>query len=237
MIPEFQQLVTRHRLRRGDTAASQPVMASGHPRLDACLPGGGYPAGALTELLYTGSGVGEFSLLLPLLSWLTRTGTHISMVNPPYPPYAPALVRAGVELPRLVVVRPEGRDATQWTIAQMARSGLFGAVLCWAVADYRQLRRLQLAAETGGHCLFLYRSAGAGDQASPAALRLHLEAGPDGLWVSVLKCRGPARARVLCETEQLVPDALSGLSPANDDSEHVVAVPASAVSGYRNGHC
>ena len=48
-----------------------PVLASGHTRLDRHLPGGGWPLGALTELLTETAGSGEFSLLLPTLAIMT----------------------------------------------------------------------------------------------------------------------------------------------------------------------
>ena len=53
----------------GDTLASLPeaTIPSGHPELDAELPGGGWPRGNLTEFLVDRGGLGELSLLLPAL--------------------------------------------------------------------------------------------------------------------------------------------------------------------------
>ena len=42
--------------------AALPALSSGFPALDAELPGGGWPRGALTELLVDASGYGECSL-------------------------------------------------------------------------------------------------------------------------------------------------------------------------------
>lgn len=199
MQSPLQRLLADRRLRLAHTHSRLPTRASGQARLDACLPGGGFPSGALTEILSAAPGAGELSLLLPLLARLTREdATRVALVAPPHLPYAPALAQAGIDLGRLLVVRP--RDATEalWASAQMARCGLFPAVLCWAPAKTAQLRRLQLAAETGDACLFLYRPARVREQASPAALRLDLEPAAEGTWVTVLKCRGPAGARVLC---------------------------------------
>jgi protein ImuA len=50
----------------------QAVLASGHAALDAQLPGGGWPVGALTELLLPHPGVGELRLLAPALAALQR---------------------------------------------------------------------------------------------------------------------------------------------------------------------
>jgi hypothetical protein len=52
------------------------------------------------------------------------------------------------------------------------------------------MRRLQLAAETGNALGILFRSAQAGKERSPAALRLKLEAVNNGLAVHILKRRG-----------------------------------------------
>jgi protein ImuA len=54
--------------------ASQPARAdthcvdTGHPALSAQLPGGGWPAGTLTELLQQQHGIGELRLLGPTLA-------------------------------------------------------------------------------------------------------------------------------------------------------------------------
>jgi len=234
VTPELQRLFAQNRLRRGRVPARQPAVASGHPRLDLCLPGGGYPLGALTELLHDRPGTGEVSLLLPLMGRLTRDGEHIGFVAPPWPPYAPALAGAGVDLRRVMVAHAAGPGDGLWAAEQMARCGLFGAVLCWSPAGGSQLRRLQLAAEEGGRCLFLYRPTRIADSASPAALRLRLEPDHPGVWASVLKCRGPAGARVLCER----PTAEGAMSPlplpmhsANDLDDSHVALPVPTTSG------
>jgi hypothetical protein len=70
------------------------------------------------------------------------------------------------------------------------RSTACGMVLAWPrkPSPFPVLRRLQLAA-TEGHCLgvLLLSDLPAG---TPAALRLRLEAGEQGLWVHILKTRG-----------------------------------------------
>jgi hypothetical protein len=64
-------------------------------------------------------------------------------------------------------------------------------VLNWLPrADYQQLRRLQLAAETGAAIGFVFRPLGAASQASPAALRLSVSASANGPRIDILKCRG-----------------------------------------------
>lgn len=170
---------------------------SGFAALDRELPGGGWPAGALIELLLDQPGVGELSLLLPLLGGAPAE-RWITLVSPPLLPYAPALADAGVALSRLLLVRPpQARDAV-WAARQAAASGSCAAVLAWLhMPDNTALRRLQLAAEAGATPLFLFRPLAAARQSSPAALRLCLTPAAGQLRVDILKRRGPPLARPL----------------------------------------
>ena len=179
---------------RVDELPRPAAVSTGHPSLDAALPGGGWPLGAITELLCDVCGIGEFSLLLPALVTLARGGRHLACIAPPHLPYAPALRQAGVPLERLLLIQPEGGDAPRlslWAAEQLLRCPAVGAVLLWPGAiDERRVRRLQLAAETGGGCGLLYRPTRAAQQPSPAALRLQLQAASDGLRIQIRKSRG-----------------------------------------------
>ena len=55
-----------------------PGIRSGFPALDAELPGGGWPAGVLTELLPENIGIGEVRTLGPALSQLSKQGRWIA---------------------------------------------------------------------------------------------------------------------------------------------------------------
>ncbi|WP_380021517.1 translesion DNA synthesis-associated protein ImuA [Dokdonella ginsengisoli] len=177
--------------RRSAVAQSRvDALATGCAALDAELPGGGWPRGALSEILVEQDGIGEFGLVVPALAALTRARQRVVLIAPPYVPYAPALAEAGVDLKYLVQIDAGAVDA-YWTAEQCLRAGCCGAVLNWLpAADYRQLRRLQLAAETGAALAFVFRPAGAVAQASPAALRLRVSADADATAIEILKCRG-----------------------------------------------
>jgi len=60
----FAALLDRSDIWRGDSLnrAGTPTVACGFPELDAELPGGGWPAGALTEILPAHEGIGELRL-------------------------------------------------------------------------------------------------------------------------------------------------------------------------------
>ena len=167
-----------------------PSVPTGFPRLDAELPGSGWPRGAFTEIAFEGEGIGELSLLAPALAALSKGEQWIVLVDPPHLPYAPAFSRAGVDLSRLVLVRPAGQAL--WAAETALRSGSCAAVLAWPGAvNQRELRKLQLAAEAGGSWGVYFLPASEAPATSPAALRLRL-APADGetIRLHIVKRRG-----------------------------------------------
>ncbi|MFQ5642172.1 MAG: translesion DNA synthesis-associated protein ImuA [Thiogranum sp.] len=177
--------------RGGQVNAAASVVPSGFSELDALLAGG-WPQGALTELVMPCQGIGALRLLTPALARLSQDDRWVCWVAPPHIPYAPALVSAGIDLSRVLLVHPKARQDGLWAVEQGLRSGNCGAVLAWPTLDDDDvLRRLQLAAEAGDAIGFLFRSRRCVRRPSAAALRLQLDPGTDGkLSVSVLKRRG-----------------------------------------------
>ena len=182
------------RVWRGKVATvARAVLPTGFHELDRALPGGGWPLGALTEILIDGYGIGELGLLMPALTALTkddpaRPKKWVAWVAPPFVPYAPALQQRGVNIDRLLMIHPtSGGKSRLWAIEQAIRSGSSAGVLAWvAAADDVILRRLQLAAEEQGCWVLLFRPASTRSQRSPAALRIHLSQAR----VEILKCWG-----------------------------------------------
>jgi hypothetical protein len=200
-LPQPAQHLSRDELRarlermsRGTHADDQarPVaLATGFAQLDAVLPGGGWPVGAITELMPEAQGIGELTLLLPALAQLGRAGRFSVWIAPPCLPNPLALERHGLALAQLLLVRTRDARTVLWVAEQFLRCPAIGAVLAWPAAlDDRRVRRLQLAAETGGGCGLLYRPPAAAQQPSPAALRLRLETRGTGLHIEILKARG-----------------------------------------------
>jgi protein ImuA len=202
----------------------QAVLASGFAELDAQLPGGGWPAGALTELLLPHPGIGELRLLAPVLAALQRQQRSLMWFDPPAAPCAWALSALGLDLRQLVVVRArqglqrqqarqqalgrlEGRARERlpaadvlWALEHALKSGHLGAVLAWLPVRLPAdaLRRLQLAAQSHPGPAFLLRGEEARLRPSAAPLRLALaSAGPDVLRVALFKRRGPPLAQPL----------------------------------------
>jgi cell division inhibitor SulA/protein ImuA len=175
-----------------DDAAQAAIVPSCAPALDAVLPGGGWRAGTIVEVMPKDVGIGELRLLLPALAQITQAERYVAFVSPPFIPYAPALSQHGVNLERLVVIQAQNPKDILWSVEQTLRCRAFGAVLAWPTAARdRDVRRLQLAAEAGDSIGFLYRSPAAALESSPAAVRLTLDATPQGaLKIGLLKCRG-----------------------------------------------
>lgn len=189
--------------------AGQAVLPTGFPSLDAQLPGGGWPCGALTELLLPCPGVGEMRLLAPGLVGGRVTGRPLMLFDPPARLCAQALAQLHIDTGQLIVVHGRGRDGPAsagvrhclgaadlfWALEQTLRSGSAGAVLTWLPDTLRAdaLRRLQLAAQAHVGPAFLLRGEAARLKPSPAVLRLILQPAPmpDELTVRILKRRGP----------------------------------------------
>ena len=185
------------RVWRGKAAAvTRAVIPTGFHELDRYLPGGGWPSGAIIEILVADYGVGELALFMPALKALTQVDSNkppkwVAWVAPPFIPYAPALQQHGVNIDRLLMIHPTGNKNSLWAIEQVIRSGSSGGVLAWvAAADDVILRRLQLAAEDQGCWTLLFRPLSARQQRSPAALRLGLSRAGAAARVQIFKCRG-----------------------------------------------
>jgi len=209
-------------------APSQPTQPTGHPALDAELPGGGWPASGLTELLLDAPGSGEWQLLAPALR-AQATDRPVVCIAAPLQPYAPALQSLGLPLQRFVWIdAPDPVDAA-WAAEQVLRSASCGAALWWGEAPPPMLRRLHLAAREHGCLLIVLRSLAARSQSSPAPLRLSCSLlAHDRLAISVFKRRGPAQARPLVLPLPAVPGL--GHPPFVVDPAHVVARPAPALA-------
>jgi hypothetical protein len=153
---------------------------------------GGWPQGAITEILSGGEGAGTMALVLPALAALSKGPNWLTLVGPPHIPYAPALAAAGVELSRLLLIWPKDEQESLWAVEQALRSGNCGAVLAWPQKGLKPavLRRLQLAAASGGSLGFLFRPERAAGDYSPSALRLQVRPAAEGVEVELLKRRG-----------------------------------------------
>jgi protein ImuA len=178
-------------------------LSCGRADVDALLPGGGFPRGALSALS-GGPASGKTGVALAALREAQASGAIAAFVDGRGELYPPAALALGVDLARLLIVRPErapalgdrdrdrDRDRNRdlgareaalpglWAAEVLLASGAFAAVAVdvplHALPGSRaeaMLRRLRAAAEKGGTVGLLL--AAPGGPAIPAALRLDLD--------------------------------------------------------------
>lgn len=213
------------------------TQASGHALLDAHLPGGGWPLGALSEVLQPQQGGLEWALVLPALAraMAQRSGVVV-LVAPPCEPLGHALEARGLASRRLCVVRAAEPAGALWATEQALRSRDVLGVMAWLPqAPTKALRRLQLAAAQLKTLVWVFRNLNATVQASPALLRLHVQALGQtqesgavvpGMQVRILKRQGPPLARAL--ELPTGPDVLSQVLAAQAARRQAMQQAASA---------
>jgi cell division inhibitor SulA len=211
-------LLTRQDTWRGRSQRrSRPVAPTGYSSLNLLLQGG----------------IGELSLLLPLLKDHSNNSRLCLWLDPPYQPYAPTLAAAGIALERLLVVRSKNPREWLWAAEQSIRSGAL--LLAWArqqAPRYTDLRKLQLAAADSSNAAFLFSSVSSLAAPSPVALRLELESlQVNKLLLTVRKMRGAAPGAQL----QL---PLTGPDTQTAQRTHLTQLPADRHYSYEgySGH-
>ena len=215
--------------------------ATGHTRLDEALPGNGWPLGAVTELMSATPGCGELSLLLPALARLSQQGHWISIIDPPWIPYPPALHAHGMALEKLQLIHTQNRSESLWACEQVVRGINGGALLAWPDSlSFSELRKLQLAAKSTRQTVFLFRGQDAANAPSPAALRLQLKPADGDLRIRVLKCRGQRPASTIhIRRSQLLQGSVSPAASSGMPDQHAgspSAEPVTSLSNSRESH-
>lgn len=204
------------------------VLATGHPQLDAELPGGGWPVGTLAEVLHEGMGIGEVGFLAGALARASEDGRFVAWINPPYLPYAPAIAQSGLTLERCLVVRPATREDALWAAELALRSGACGAAMLWMGShrvqadEYAWMRRLHLAAQAGDAMAVLYRSPAAERQSTPAHLRVVLAREQGALDIRIPKRRGPPLGKSIVLRKQATCSGSPSNSPRSRSSSSSV---------------
>ncbi|OFX19625.1 MAG: hypothetical protein A2V77_07115 [Anaeromyxobacter sp. RBG_16_69_14] len=190
-----------HRIERRPPRRAR-FASSGRPEVDALLPGGGFPRGALTELA-GGHASGKTALALSALAAAMGQDGLAAFVDGRGELYPPAAAAFGIDLDRLLVVRPlalghgdgEGEVARRalWAAEALLSSGAFEAVamdvpiggvrdrMAGTACLAGMLRRLRAAAEKGG-AVGVWLGV-PGSVHVPSAVRLELSAGSVGLQV------------------------------------------------------
>lgn len=188
---------------------SPPSVLEMGGELDALLPDGGLPRGAVTELSVSGGSASATSLALMAChaaqSAAVARGEEApwcAFIDPSGTLYGPGVAAAGVRVDRLLVVRPS-LEALERTAIRLAEShafsvlvvdtvGVLGKSLKVSLGSWaRVVRRLALGAEESGACVLLTTDSEMPRPLPlPVALRLELSR-PNGerLTVRVAKDR------------------------------------------------
>jgi hypothetical protein len=157
-------------------APARPGRPSGIAELDALLGPAGIPKGQLTELFGARSS-GKTTLAFAILSACTRAGAIGAYVDPAGAFFAPAAAGAGIDMRRLIVVRPRGAAAVRRAIDALVRGGACVVVTvdCSELPGALQTHhcaRLAAQAEKTGTALVIITDGSAQAVASFASLRL-----------------------------------------------------------------
>lgn len=196
-MSSVEQLLNDSRLWRGKHYRDDHGQQSGHSissgiaLLDQQLHWRGWPLHSSSELLCEHWGIGELSLLTPLLKQVNHQG-KIAWINPPYIPYAPALAAQGIKPEQCLLLYPPETDQL-WVAEQVLTSSAFAVVLSWfsrQASNATPYRRLQAAAEKGRCLHFHFRPPHTKQQSSPARLRMQLSVSASQLAIEILKQPG-----------------------------------------------
>ncbi|MDM0104849.1 translesion DNA synthesis-associated protein ImuA [Variovorax sp. J22R24] len=197
---------------RGDQLGSPvtQVVATGYPSLDGELPGGGWPARSLTEVLQAQPTVLEWRLLAPAMRQVVEKREDIVIIGPPKAPHLPGLRDEGIDERRLVWIQASTPAERLWVTEQLVKANAAGIVVSWLPqARQEQIRRLQVCAQSCDSPVFLCRPAAAEHEPSAAPLRVQVSLGVDWeLRVHLLKRKGGVHDGVLH-----LPSIPRGLAP------------------------
>jgi len=150
-------------------------ISTGYQVLDEKLHSSGWPLNRLTEILVDQNHIGETQLVLSAIAKTMQGGGFLFLIEPPFTPYAPAWLKANIDISRIIVIKSCEQQDWLWAAEQVMATKGVSCCLFWPPKDYlsnKVLKRLQLAAEKGSKLNFIFRNNAAAKQSSPASLRL-----------------------------------------------------------------
>lgn len=142
--------------------------------------------------IHSPAGIGELRLLLPnLLANGADNNKLLVWIASPHKPGAEALQANGFALNCQLVIHPPEPKKALWAAEQCLKSGACHSVLLWHdQLSVAQLQRLQHAARQGQAQLFFLCRTRTLKSSLPVSLSISLQPQPQGLIVTVHKCRG-----------------------------------------------
>lgn len=208
----------------------RPVrVTSGYPSLDRELPGGGWPASMLIELLLANPDAGELRLLAPALKRIVQSGKKLVLLAPSHISFAATMQELGIASHSIILIEADNPTDRLPSVELALKNADFGALLCWLPeARDDHLRRLQLAAADTDGLAFLFRPLPAQNQPSPAPLRIICQPMPAGrMSVDIVKRRGPVHVAPIVLS--LTPEMTNRPLPIRTLARLAVNVPSYAL--------
>ncbi len=143
--------------------ADKPPISSGCEAMDRLLPVGGYLPGSVVEYLrHTPASGASHLAFLAARQAMKATGGFLIVVDHLEQIYPPKLHALGIDLKKVIFVRPASDTDAVWAVDQALRTPAVAAVFAEIPRlDDQAARRMQLAAERGDGLGLLVRSASA----------------------------------------------------------------------------
>jgi len=163
---------------------------SGYQSLDEHLKGGFPQRGVIS--INSPTGIGELRLLIPGMLEKKRLTVFI---NPPGHLNAEFLHHQGFDLNLVLLISTHKKNEALWSAEQCLKSGACSAVVLWQnFQEVHQVKRLQLACNTGNCVQFLLRTTQTHQQQNlfslPVSLNINLRPHWQGLETTITKQKG-----------------------------------------------
>lgn len=185
-----------------------PVISTGVAALDHLLPDQGLRGGSLSEWLSPGLGSGAGMLALLAAREACYEGGALVVVDRHNVFYPPAAAALGIDLEKVILVRPANIADELWAVDQALRCE--GVAAVWGLVetiDFRSFRRLQLASESQQALGLLVRSSKRRNDPSWSEVQLLIEPQPSNdarrLRVELTRGRTQVGASVELEIDEV----------------------------------
>jgi len=209
--PSLEALLQKGDVWRGHSQrfVASATVDSGHPQLNNRLLNKGWPRSSLIELCQASPGCGDWLLFGPAVVRLLLENPqhHAALLNPPARPFAEGLLQAGIPLNQLLVVQSNNKADFIACFTELARSSSCCFIMSWqpkSFLTYTELRKCQLATNSGKGLYIFIRPAQASQTSSPAGLKLYSAFAGQQLLVQIIKQRGQLQNQL----HQTIPIAL-----------------------------
>ncbi len=193
------------------TCTPDRVISLDFPAVDAALPWGGLPRGAIHELLFPDAADGAATAFaLHVLSQMAEGPDALFLWSGCRDDlHAPGFV-SSTDPGQVLFVRAKRLQDVLWSVEEGLRCPDLTAIVADAGAvDFSLSRRLSLAAADSGGTLLMLQPCRHPLPASAAATRWRIACAPDGCWrLDLLRCKGgrPGSWLVDPTTGETIPD-------------------------------